>query len=344
MNRPYDCLTRPLLMLVLLAGCNAAQEPSPSQPEDLSHPSHSSGALTDAAAQPAGQRIGNTEFAGTWDPGPAPADPEHAMGMQDVEKTAYPQYYYVYGDGTIALPSRNTHLCTLTDFEGPTLSGGLIRVRAFDDATQQLAQISQNNYSIAGAACVPKSNFFNYSSSPISQIFTTKYSWTTPPQTSNGYEEEWGNAAALMTGFGGPFRTTNEDVHVNQALINGKNAARMYSSGPDYIYIYTTAFWFNESSGAQKSIKFIGPNGTGTANIAGDYYIRTLGAGNSIITMASADKSFCYFSRITGQLNASDDRLHVYIDATSHNYKLQVHNQNGHELDAYVRCMAFDQR
>ena len=334
-------IVQTLLLVTGLAGCVGGPEPAPPREEDLSNPSLPDG-VEPAAPATVGteQWVGNTAFIGTLVPDPVDADRDQPL---EVEKATFPKMYTQWVDGAIALPSRDTHLCTLTDVEGITGANTLVRVRYYDDGLQELLMMSTDNNMIAEAACVPKSYFFNNSASPISQIFPTNYGFIN--NGSSWYNSEWGNAALLLSGFGGPFRWMTDDVHVDQAAVNAQNVAR-FSSGSlsNYITIYTTAFWFNESSGPQKPIMFIGPLGRGTAANSGQWSIRQNSTGSATVRMVPVTDAFCYFSRVAGRLETLEDRIRIYANPNTGYYELYVKNTSGRRLDVAARCMAYDQR
>lgn len=254
----------------------------------------------------------------------------------------WPSYYYVTGNNKVALPSRNTQVCALHKLHGVMETNGMSRVRYFDDNTQELGNLDGNAGFSSSAACVPKSKFFNYSVTPISKIFDTKYYFV--ENGSTWYNEEWGNAAAMLTGIGGPFRSLNDKAWVWQEPNGVRNVVDLNSDGPGYIIGYSTAFWFNESSGPQKGIKFIGPYGTGAANQAGEYFVGQSTVGTSSVSMAHVDSAFCYLTGVNGELSQANDRVQIFVDSATRRYVLQVQKSNADAIHAYARCMAFDQR
>ena len=218
----------------------------------------------------------------------------------------------------------------------------LARVRYFDNNTQEIANISGNAAFSSAAACVLKSNFFNNSSNPISKVFDTKYSFA---ENGNAwYYEEWGNAAAMLTGIGGPFRGLGDRAWVWQETEKARNVTDIGSDGPGYITGYSTAFWFNESSGPQKPIKFIGPGGTGTAAQAGEYFIGQDTVGYQVVAMADASQAFCYLTGVNGELSSYADQVQIYVNPATQRYQLLVTKSNSDAIHAYARCMAYDQR
>src|SRR6185369_1471143 len=123
------------------------------------------------------------------------------------------------------------------------------------------------------------------------------------------YYEEWGNAAAMLTGIGGPFRGLGDRAWVWQEPNDTRNHVDIASDGAGYITGYSTAFWFNESSGPQKGIKFIGPGGTGSAAQAGEYFVGQDSVGTHAVSMALASESLCYLTGINGGFSSYADRV-----------------------------------
>jgi hypothetical protein len=254
----------------------------------------------------------------------------------------YPLYYHLQGNGHVSLPSRNGYVCALHKLQGIMEVNALVRVRYFDNNTQELGNLDGNAAFSSTAACVPKYKFFNNSQNPISKIFDTKYSFT--ENGSTWYYEEWGNAAAMLTGIGGPFRGLGDRAWVWQEPNNTRNVVDIASDGPGYIIGYSTAFWFNESSGPQKGIKFIGPGGTGAAAQAGEYFVGQGTIGSQSVSMAKANEAFCYLTGVNGELSRYSDRVEIKVHPTTNRYVLEVNKSNGDAIHAYARCMAFDQR
>jgi len=133
-------------------------------------------------------------------------------------------------------------------------------------------------------------------------------------------------------------------VWVWQEAYNVQNWVDIASNHTSYLTGYSTAFWFNESSGPQKGIKFIGPGGTGSAALAGEYFVGQGGVGSQSVSMAHSGESFCYLTGINGDFSTYADRVEIKIHPTTKRYVLEVSDSNGGGLHAYARCMAFDQR
>jgi hypothetical protein len=292
-----------------------------------------------------GDRLGN----GNGKVGdPVPEAPEDAASPQTDESQGsavaafLPYYYSVTGNHSVSLPSRNSYVCALHKLQGIMEIYGLTRVRYFDDGTQAIGNLDGNAAFSSTAACVPKNKFFNNSANPISKVFDTKF-WFVE-NGSTWYPEEWGNAAAMLTGIGGPFRGLGDRAWVWQEPNNTPNWVDIASDGAGYITGYSTVFWFNESAGPQKGIKFIGPGGTGSAALAGEYFVGQGAIGSQSVSMAKASESLCYLTGVNGDLSSHADRVEIKVHPTTNRYVLEVNNSNGGALHAYARCMAFDQR
>jgi hypothetical protein len=277
---------------------------------------------------------------------PVPEAPEDAVSPPADESSAaaafLPYYYAVTGNNGVSLPSRNFYLCALHKVQGIMEKYALTRVRYHDNNTQEIRNLDGNAAFSSTAACVPKHKFFNNSTDPISQIFDTKYYFAANGSVS--YNEEWGNAAAMLTGIGGPFRSLGDRAWVWQEANNVRNRVDIASTSADNIIGYSTAFWFNESSGPQKGIKFIGPGGTGSAALAGEYFVGQGTIGTGSVSMAKASESFCYLTGINGELSSYADRVEIKVHPATNRYVLEVNKSNADAIHAYARCMAFDQR
>lgn len=317
---------------------------SPQRAQELAQPEASPLEPSPVQAVRAGERPGqrNVRIGDA-----VPDAPEDAAGLaQNAEQANaaaafFPYYYSVTGNKSVALPSRNAYVCALHKLQGILGEYSLARVRYFDDGTQEIANMDGNAAFTSMAACVPKYKFFNNSANPISKVFDTKYSFA-----ENGtawYYEEWGNAAAMLSGIGGPFRSLNDRAWVWQEPNGVRNHVDIASDGPGYITGYSTAFWFNESSGPQKGIKFIGPGGTGSAALAGEYFVGQDTVGTQSVSMALASEAMCYLTGINGEFSTYADRVEIKLSATNR-YVLEVSKNNGDAIHAYARCMAFDQR
>jgi hypothetical protein len=272
---------------------------------------------------------------------PAPTAAERGQSAGAAASTAALPYYLQLGNGSTPLPPRSTHVCTFSSLAGGLATNTIARVRYFE-STQELGILDGTASNWAVATCAPKSKFFNNSFTPISQVGVTKYSFVESGKTS--YYEDWGNAAAMLTGVGGPFRSLGDEVRVVQLAASARNEVRIYAEGSGNIIGYSTSFWFNENTSAQKSIKFIGPNGTGSVGSAGEYYLLKRELGTKTISLASSATSFCFLSRVRGELSQAGDVIQVYENAATGKWALNVQKQNAGELHAFVRCMAYDQR
>ena len=347
MNRLPQAAALCALSLSVLATAEAATAaaPPPDRAQELVRPQLLPS--TPRPAQPArpGGQLGKAA-ARTGDPVPeAPEDAAAAKAeaAQGSEAAAYiPYYYAITGNSSIALPSRSNYVCAMHKLQGIMQDDAVVRVRYFDNNTQEIGQSGGNAAFSSMAACVNKYMFFNNSQNPISKVFDTKYQFVA--NGSTWYPEEWGNAAAMMTGIGARFRSLADRVWVWQEAPTAQNWVDIVSTNETHIVGYSTAFWFNESAGPQKAIKFIGPGGTGSAALAGEYFAGRDGVGSQAVSMAKSGESFCYLTGVNGGLSNYADRVEIKVHPTTNRYVLEVSKSNGEALHAYARCMAFDQR
>jgi hypothetical protein len=334
------------LWLAALASAQAASPAAahPDRSQELARPEASPHEPSPASGVRAGERLGERD-ARIGDA--VPAAPEDAAGLRANQEQAnaaafFPYYYSVTGNKSVSLPSRDFYVCALHKLQGILGDYSLARVRYFDDGTQEIGNLDGNAAFTSTAACVPKYKFFNNSANPISKVLATKYSFA--ENSSTWYYEEWGNAAAMLTGIGGPFRGLGDRAWVWQEPNQTRNQVDIASDGAGYITGYSTAFWFNESSGPQKGIKFIGPGGTGSAAVAGEYFVARDTVGTTSVSMAQAGEAMCYLTGINGEFSTYSDRVEIKLHPTTNRYVLEVSKSNGDAIHAYARCMAFDQR
>jgi hypothetical protein len=327
------------------AGFKSEVVAQPERTQELARPEAPPNEPSPARTVRPGERLGSGN-ARMGDPVPdAPEDAVSPPTGEDEGSAAaafFPYYYSVTGNSSVSLPSRNSYVCALHKLQGIMETNGMTRVRYFEDNTQVLGNLDGNAAFSSTAACVPKYKFFNNSQNPISKVFDTKYSFA--ENGSTWYYEEWGNAAAMLTGIGGPFRGLGDRAWVWQEPNNVRNWVDIASDGAGYIIGYSTVFWFNESAGPQKGIKFIGPGGTGSAAQAGEYFVGQGTAGSQSVSMGKASESFCYLTGVNGALSSYSDRVEIKVHPTTNRYVLEVGNNNADPLHAYARCMAFDQR
>jgi hypothetical protein len=336
------------LWLGTFASAHAASGPAPhpQRGQELANPQASPLEASPMHEVRAGERPGKRN-ARIGDPVPqAPEDTASLQQQNEAQANAaaafFPYYYTVTGNKSMPLPSRNAYVCALHKLQGIMDIYAMSRVRYFEDGTQEVANLDGNGAFTSMAACVPKYKFFNNSASPISKVFDTKYSFA--ENSSAWYYEEWGNAAAMLSGIGGPFRGLGDRAWIWQADNNARNTVDIASDGAGYIIGYSTTFWFNESSGPQKGIKFIGPGGTGSASLAGEYFVGQDTVGTHSVSMAPASEGLCYLTGVNGGLSNYADRVEIKVHPTTNRYVLEVSKSNGEALHAYARCMAFDQR
>jgi hypothetical protein len=249
-------------------------------------------------------------------------------------------------DETIVLADSNEEVCFLTGMAGRFSGGGESVALEIVDGKWQLRGKSQQLGMSAAVDCFDREAFdqdgVHASLKNLSEDVT-------------GYSSEgsdcWhgvetllpGDYAAALAGITGALRGGAEYVETLQAstLTNDSQLVAHSCQGPVWGNATMTRVSYDPTPGYASDVaQFIGPDGEGTAAIAGEW--EAFSAGASSVEMASAEQAVCFLKRVAGEFNGGGERAFIDL-GPSHRWVLHAEALSGDGVWAEAMCLNLDQ-
>jgi hypothetical protein len=254
------------------------------------------------------------------------------------------------GDPPRQLAPTGLSVCVLTRVSGH-FEGGGERVRVYwKDGSWWLAGTSQQSGVAATAYCMRRSCFKGEKGGTtfVSSEFEVK---TLNPPTFPGlsgcdcggnYADTWpAGAATFITGIGGQFEGGAEHVWVEQSA-GGTSRVRSHSCQCGELRGWAHGFSVGPA-GAGQAARFVGPNGTGSADVAGDYVRHSKGTGAKDVEMAPTSVALCYFTEIGGDFRGGGEFVEIRPGKNAQGVEvwyLTAASQSGSGVFARARCLS----
>jgi hypothetical protein len=260
--------------------------------------------------------------------------------------THLPIFTWTQGNPDTRMVPGSTHICALSLVQGNFRGGGeRVRVYIKSDGWWYIGGASKQN-GVAGAAwCAPMADFIGPNHGGGSEpwrdhsVEYSNYAGDPPLLPTGGCPfraatRAWGgDSATWLTRISGTFDGGAEYVKAEQISSLVGNST-IWASGDCYKQMTAGGYsFFVGNLDSPKLAKFRGPNGVGTAAVAGEYLGTSAG-----VNMASITEAFCYLTRAGGSLKSSNDR--VFLHRTPTNWNLSVRGG----AQASARCFLYDQR
>jgi hypothetical protein len=198
------------------------------------------------------------------------------------------------------------------------------------------------------AACYPLSAFSAQDGGGI--LLSSAFDVSMPGTGSSSINTWWGDAATFLTAVGGPFAGTGELARVSQNATTNAPSKLTLKSLQNYEHIAEAHSLFVGQSGGGHLALFVGPNGVGSSQAAGEWTYDYEGSSlyHDVATpMAKTSEAFCYLTKITGNWGDSNQSgapwVQIGLDSTHTYWTLKAWAPGNFSAQAYAACYRLQQ-
>src|SRR5262249_22482401 len=138
------------------------------------------------------------------------------------------------------------------------------------------------------------------------------------------------------------YRGGGEKTYIRQAIgFQVASLLAVASQRGDYGWTQGEGYsYFVGEPGGDHVAQFIGPQGSGRADVAGEYSVSTA-SGPTTVTMASSSSAMCYFTKVSGKFDGGGEYLR--IREINSKWTLEAAAGGGSAYGS-ARCFKLDQR
>lgn len=268
--------------------------------------------------------------------------------------------YYVSriiaGNVGMTLAADENHFCALSHISGKFMGGGeYVRVYVPTGASRwKLETGSQQDHLAAGATCVHKQSFAyrpgtQYWRSPefsVSSLVGSSLTGRCGPAPLSSYRETatwWGDAFTVLTGFRGKLDGAAEVVNIMQSA---QPYAPSYISSAvgqcDALVSGQAHAYFVGTPHVGERPVFMGPRGSGLADVAGEYHLRASQQQRSLV-LARSDEAWCYLTGVSGRFKGGGEVVQMVRETHQGQMRwvLRAQHQGAQgDVAAWARCVS----
>ena len=260
-------------------------------------------------------------------------------------------YNFYYPPGTTVpetIITYNTlHICFMTGWRGRIRndSGSPdFRVGVPSYHTQNEITIEKDSAAGTYVKCIPRSYFTSPGGfSPWQYFYSYVYHWPSNNcnDVSTNYVTQNGEWALTISGLGYDFNHEYDRIWVTQTdSVTGSNTFSTDPRSPcNQVGYYTAVRLHNDGSPA----RFKGPNGTGQASFAGEWYYWAKDGGNVSVALGVSPSHQCYFTYVGGVFSNNNDQVLLTQTSPAGYWSLLMNSVSGGHVKAKVRCIPYSQ-
>ena len=250
---------------------------------------------------------------------------------------------------SMSLFPTSTHVCVLSMIWG-TLYGNVgWAIVEPEVGTWQLSSRKDDSgtKAAAEATCYPHSAFLKNSGVVmLSDLFAVYFSSAIGNQSAFMW---WGDAASPLSGVRGKFFGAGEEAWVTQSFIsNSASRLQLKTKQGGQHGSYGFSYFVGNPDGTHVP-QFIGPNGVGSAEVAGEYVFGKDSRDDHFwltpdAHMAHTSEAMCYLTSISGRWNGPNEWIQIFPDSQGFWVGKGAASGNDGRVVAKARCLKFDQR
>jgi hypothetical protein len=248
------------------------------------------------------------------------------------------------GIRTLRTELTSTHVCVLTLVWG-TLWGNGVDVIKYPNEARWNMRVNQTTPRVTGktaldSVCYPLNAFIiNQGGRSMSETFGAYF----PGTGSQTVLTWWGDAATYLSGVGGNFASSAERAWITQSTVSDVSSSLSLTSNVGLgHHAYAYSLFVGVPGGTHVS-QFIGPNGVGSASVAGEYSVSydpddVIHANRA--RMAHSSEAMCYLTSISGDFRDRNEWVQIIDDADGF-WTLRAAAHDGVDEDgAFTRAKA----